>query len=125
MFAWMTATDVAFAMVAVTQAVMAGLWRVGASLMADIRAAARLWAAFAGLTSLGFVLLIAALSIGLAQWSGDAGEDMSRLLVRADAALYQAKQAGRNRVVGAAPGTQAPGAGDAGLAAQPASAWRP
>ena len=48
MFAWLTATDVAFAMVAVTQAVMAGLWRVG--------------------------------------------------LVRADAALYQSKQEGRNRV---------------------------
>jgi diguanylate cyclase (GGDEF)-like protein len=62
-------------------------------------------------------------SIGVAEWR-DAGEDMSRLLVRADAALYQAKQGGRNRVVGAA-GTQASGAGDAGLAAQPASACRP
>ena len=37
------------------------------------------------------------ISIGLAQWDGD-GEDASRLLVRADAALYRAKQYGRNRV---------------------------
>ena len=37
-------------------------------------------------------------SIGVAQWK-DAAEDVSRLLVRADVALYQAKQQGRNRVV--------------------------
>jgi len=37
-------------------------------------------------------------SIGVAQWA-DASEDASRLLVRADAALYQAKLQGRNRVV--------------------------
>jgi diguanylate cyclase (GGDEF)-like protein len=36
-------------------------------------------------------------SIGLAEWAG-ADEDLSRLLVRADAALYQAKQRGRDRV---------------------------
>jgi diguanylate cyclase (GGDEF)-like protein len=42
-------------------------------------------------------------SIGVAQWA-DASEDASRLLVRADAALYQAKQQGRNRVVTAVPG---------------------
>ena len=37
-------------------------------------------------------------SIGIAQWA-DPQEDASRLLVRADAALYQAKLQGRNRVV--------------------------
>lgn len=37
-------------------------------------------------------------SIGIAQWTG-AAEDASRLVVRADAALYQAKQQGRDRVV--------------------------
>jgi diguanylate cyclase (GGDEF)-like protein len=39
-------------------------------------------------------------SIGIAQWA-DAAEDASRLLMRADAALYQAKQQGRDRVVAA------------------------
>jgi diguanylate cyclase (GGDEF)-like protein len=42
-------------------------------------------------------------SIGVAQWA-DASEDASRLLVRADAALYQAKLEGRNRVVTAVSG---------------------
>ena len=42
-------------------------------------------------------------SIGVAQWA-DASEDASRLLVRADAALYQAKLEGRNRVVTAVAG---------------------
>ena len=37
-------------------------------------------------------------SIGIAEWSG-ALEDTSRLLVRVDAALYQAKHQGRNQVV--------------------------
>jgi diguanylate cyclase (GGDEF)-like protein len=36
-------------------------------------------------------------SIGLAEWAGP-GEDPSRLLVRADDALYRAKRLGRNRV---------------------------
>ena len=36
-------------------------------------------------------------SIGLAAWGGE-GEDLSRLLVRADQALYRAKQRGRDRV---------------------------
>jgi diguanylate cyclase (GGDEF)-like protein len=36
-------------------------------------------------------------SIGVAQWT-DISEEMSRLLVRVDAALYQAKAQGRNRV---------------------------
>jgi diguanylate cyclase (GGDEF)-like protein len=36
-------------------------------------------------------------SIGIAQWA-DHAEELSRLLIRADAALYQAKAQGRNRV---------------------------
>jgi len=36
-------------------------------------------------------------SFGVAEWSGP-GEEPSRLLIRADQALYQAKRAGRNRV---------------------------
>jgi diguanylate cyclase (GGDEF)-like protein len=44
-------------------------------------------------------------SIGVAQWQEN-GEDVSRVLSRADAALFQAKVQGRNRVV-AADGTQA------------------
>ncbi len=40
------------------------------------------------------------ISAGMAQWAG-AAEDVSRLLVRADAALYGAKQHGRNRIVSA------------------------
>jgi len=36
-------------------------------------------------------------SFGVAEWFGPA-EEPSRLLMRADQALYQAKRAGRNRV---------------------------
>ena len=36
-------------------------------------------------------------SFGVAEWSGP-GEEPSRLLMRVDQALYQAKRAGRNRV---------------------------
>jgi diguanylate cyclase (GGDEF)-like protein len=47
-------------------------------------------------------------SIGIAQWRG-AAEDLSHLLSRADAALFQAKVLGRNRVVQAVGGlTQEP-----------------
>jgi diguanylate cyclase (GGDEF)-like protein len=41
-------------------------------------------------------------SIGVAEWLGEA-EDISHLLSRADAALFQAKVQGRNRVVTAVP----------------------
>lgn len=37
------------------------------------------------------------ISVGVAQWSG-AGDDLDALVARADAALYRAKAAGRNRV---------------------------
>lgn len=40
------------------------------------------------------------ISIGVAQWRAE-GEDISRVLSRADAALFQAKVQGRNRVVAA------------------------
>ena len=43
-------------------------------------------------------LIPMAVSIGVAEWGG-AQEDTSRLMVRADAALYQAKHQGRNQVV--------------------------
>ena len=46
------------------------------------------------------------ISIGVAQWNGGA-EDLSRLLIRADAALYQAKQNGRDRVALAEPASLA------------------
>ena len=36
-------------------------------------------------------------SVGIAEWGG-AQEEPSRLLVRADSALYKAKQRGRDRV---------------------------
>jgi len=42
--------------------------------------------------------VVVSVSIGIAQWN-NAHEDISRLLSRADAALFQAKVQGRNRVV--------------------------
>ncbi|HMO48531.1 MAG TPA: GGDEF domain-containing protein [Rubrivivax sp.] len=42
-------------------------------------------------------LLHLSVSIGVAEWAGPA-EDLSRLLARADAALYRAKRGGRDRV---------------------------
>jgi diguanylate cyclase (GGDEF)-like protein len=41
--------------------------------------------------------VVLSVSIGLAAWQGE-DEDLSRLLVRADQALYRAKQGGRDRV---------------------------
>jgi len=53
-------------------------------------------------------LLRLSVSIGVAQWAGSV-EDASRLLVRADAALYRAKHQGRNQVASAfEPATVAP-----------------
>ena len=48
----------------------------------------------------GEMSMALSVSIGIAEWGG-AGEEPSRLLVRADAALYQAKQHGRDRVASA------------------------
>jgi diguanylate cyclase (GGDEF)-like protein len=45
----------------------------------------------------GGIAVPLSVSIGLAAWGG-ASEDLSRLLVRADQALYRAKQRGRDRV---------------------------
>lgn len=54
-------------------------------------------------------------SIGVAQWRG-AGDELSQLLLRADAALFQAKVQGRNRVVLAAGGGLAVAVNDASAA---------
>jgi diguanylate cyclase (GGDEF)-like protein len=48
-------------------------------------------------------------SVGVAQWR-DAEDDASRLLSRADAALFQAKVQGRNRVVAAVSSASVAGA---------------
>jgi diguanylate cyclase (GGDEF)-like protein len=47
-------------------------------------------------------------SIGVAGWPAD-GENITAVVSRADARLYEAKRAGRNRVVG----PQAPGSDEA------------
>ena len=48
----------------------------------------------------GDTVIALSVSIGMAEWAG-AQEDASRLLVRADAALYEAKRHGRDRVAAA------------------------
>ena len=57
---------------------------------------------------LGEVPLQLSVSIGVAEWAG-VTEDPSRLLARADAALYRAKRLGRDRVEAALDATVAPG----------------
>ena len=57
---------------------------------------------------LGEVPLQLSVSIGVAEWAG-VTEDPSRLLARADAALYRAKRLGRDRVEAAAGDADAPG----------------
>jgi diguanylate cyclase (GGDEF)-like protein len=49
------------------------------------------------------------MSVGLAAWPGD-GEDASSLLAAADSRLFEAKSAGRNRVVGPSPAAPPPAA---------------
>ena len=55
------ATDIAFAMNAVMQGVFCGIWLLGAWVFGDVRRAALHWSAFAGLSTLSFLALIAAL----------------------------------------------------------------
>ncbi|MEO8526653.1 MAG: GGDEF domain-containing protein [Caldimonas sp.] len=57
----MSATDVAFSMVGLMQAVLALVWLLGSWLLADTRRAAIHWSAFAALSAISFVLMIAAL----------------------------------------------------------------
>ena len=70
----------------------------GATLSDAVPVAERLRALVVGtpLVNAGTPITVS-VSIGLAEWSG-VNEDLSRLLVRTDAALYQAKQHGRDRV---------------------------
>ena len=68
--------------------------------------------------------LALSVSIGVAQWEGHP-EDTSRLLMRADAALYQAKKDGRDRVVISSPvSVSALGSGSgSGSDRQPPMRW--
>jgi diguanylate cyclase (GGDEF)-like protein len=60
MLSWMSATDVAFSMVAVMQAVLAGAWLLGSWLLGDTRRSAVHWAGFSAFSALSFVLLVMA-----------------------------------------------------------------
>ncbi len=64
MLSWMSATDVAFSMVAVMQAVLAGVWLLGTWLLGDTRRSAVHWAGFSAFSALSFVLLVMALHAG-------------------------------------------------------------
>jgi diguanylate cyclase (GGDEF)-like protein len=57
----LSATDIAFAMIAVMQVVFCGIWLLGSWVIGDVRRAALHWSAFAGLSTLSFVALIVAL----------------------------------------------------------------
>ncbi len=66
MFATMSATDVAFSLVAEMQAVLALVWLIGGVWAGEVRRAAWQWAAYAGLSAMSFVLLTLAMrSAGL------------------------------------------------------------
>jgi hypothetical protein len=56
-----SATDIAFTMIAVMQAVFCAIWLLGSWVIGDVRRAALHWAAFAGLSTLSFVALVVAL----------------------------------------------------------------
>ena len=43
------------------------------------------------------------MSIGIAAWDPDSGEDLERLVARADAAMYDAKRSGKGIFTVAAP----------------------
>jgi len=57
----LSATDIAFAMIAVMQGVFCGIWLLGSWVIGDVRRAALHWSAFAGLSTLSFVALTIAL----------------------------------------------------------------
>ena len=57
----LSATDIAFTMIAVMQVVFCGIWLLGSWVFGDVRRAALHWSTFAGLSTLGFVALIVAL----------------------------------------------------------------
>jgi diguanylate cyclase (GGDEF)-like protein len=63
MLASLSATDIAFAMIAVMQGVLCMVWLLGSWVIGDVRRAAQHWAAFAGLSSLSFVALATALHL--------------------------------------------------------------
>jgi diguanylate cyclase (GGDEF)-like protein len=63
MLAHLSATDIAFAMIAVIQGVLCVVWLLGAWVIGDVRRAAQHWAAFAGLSALSFVALVTALHL--------------------------------------------------------------
>jgi diguanylate cyclase (GGDEF)-like protein len=57
----LSATDIAFSMIAVMQCVFCGIWLLGSWVIGDVRRAAVHWSTFAGLSTLSFVALIVAL----------------------------------------------------------------
>jgi len=57
----LSATDIAFAMNAVMQGAFCAIWLLGSWVIGDVRRAALHWSAFAGLSTLSFLALIAAL----------------------------------------------------------------
>ena len=63
MLAHLSATDIAFAMIAVIQGVLCVVWLLGSWVIGDVRRAALHWAAFAGLSALSFVALATALHL--------------------------------------------------------------
>ena len=56
-----SATDIAFTMSAVMQGVFCGVWLVGSLVIGDVRRAGLHWSTYAGLSTLSFVALVAAL----------------------------------------------------------------
>jgi diguanylate cyclase (GGDEF)-like protein len=61
MFAHLSATDIAFAMIAVMQGVFCGIWLLGSWAVGDVRRAALHWAAYAGLSTASFVAFTTAM----------------------------------------------------------------
>ena len=64
MLSWMSATDVAFSMVALMQTVLACVWLLGSWLLGDTRRSAVHWAGFSAFSALSFILLVTALHAG-------------------------------------------------------------